>query len=199
MILSILGFIFFWCIHNLSSFRAFKIWMRPELYGPDGEATLLKTAVFQIVPAYYKSFLNVLLGLGPGHTVGRMGGWMLREYSSLLSPLGSTRHPASPTVWLVVANSWLGTQSSMFSPLFSWAGIWGDFGLIGLGIYLYLLFVVWRYLCIDDFCKLLLLSIFVTGFIFSQLEEPGYMLSSMMMIGLRWQAKQIESASSGHY
>ena len=112
---------------------------------------------------------------------------MLKEYEDLLTPLGSTRHPASSAVWAAAAASWLGNQSSMFSPLFGWAGIWGDLGFLGLGAYLYLSFIVWHKLCLDDFSKFLLLSVFVFGLIFSQIEEPGYMLTVACLIGLRWQ------------
>lgn len=180
-------FVLVWCVQNVSAFSAFKTWLRPEIYGPDGEATRLKLATFSIVPSYYHSPLNTWLGLGPGHTVGRLGGWMLKEYEDLLTPLGSTRHPASSAVWAAAAASWLGNQSSMFSPLFGWAGIWGDLGFLGLGTYLCLSFLVWHKLCLDDFSKFLLLSVFVFGLIFSQMEEPGYMLTVACLVGLRWQ------------
>jgi len=125
---TILGLILFWCIQNLEPFSAFQTWIRPEIYGLNGEVTLLKSATFRIVPTFYDSFLNWLFGIGPGHTVDRMGGWMFQQYSNLLMPLGATTHPASQAVWQVVSSSWLGDQSSMFSPLFGWAALWGDFG-----------------------------------------------------------------------
>jgi hypothetical protein len=187
---AVLGAILAWCIENVEAFGAFKTWMRPEIYGPEGEATLLKTATFRIVPQYYDSFLHPWLGLGPGHTVGRLGGWMLSIYSNLLGPLGSTRHPASREVWRAVGRSWLGDQSSMFSPLFGWAGIWGDLGFLGLAAYLYLAYVTWSKLSPGDLCRFLLLSVFVTGLIFSQMEEPGYMLFIALIIGLRWQEER---------
>lgn len=183
--------ILFWCIQNVPAFDAFNTWLRPEIYGPDGEATKLKLATFSIVPSYYHSFLNPWLGLGPGHTVGRLGGWMLREYQDLLAPLGSTVHPASRDVWMATAASWLGDQSSMFSPLFGWAGIWGDLGFLGLGAYLYLWFLVWYYVCSDDFSRFLVLCVFAFGLVFSQMEEPGYMLFVVSLIGIRWQESRL--------
>lgn len=184
-----------WCIQNVPAFDAFNTWIRPEIYGPDGEATRLKLATFSIVPSYYHSFLNPWLGLGPGHTVGRLGGWMLREYQELLTPLGSTIHPASKAVWQATAASWLGNQSSLFSPLFGWAGIWGDLGFLGLGAYLYLWFLVWFYICSDDLSKFLVLSVFAFGLVFSQMEEPGYMLFVVSVIGLRWQENRSATKS----
>ena len=178
---------FYWAIYNFEDLAAYRTWIRPEIYGVDGEATRLKFATFQIVPQYYHSFLNFWFGLGPGHTVSRLGGWMLDQYWNLFQPLGATIHPASKAVWEVVGKSWLGNQSSMFSPLFGWAGIWGDLGLLGLGSYFYIALVVWRYVCVTHTAKYMMLTVFVFGTIFSQLEEPGYTLIVASLIGLDWQ------------
>lgn len=186
----------FWCINNVEAFAAFNTWSRPELYGPDGEATMLKSASIQVISSYHTSPLNWLFGLGPGHTVGRLGGWMLREYASLLNPLGATIHPASNAVWTIVGNSWLGNQTSMFSPFFGWAGIWGDFGFLGLAAYLYLGYTAWCKLARDDFSKFLLLDVLVVGLILSQMEEPGYMLTVAMLVGLKWQERQSQQRST---
>ena len=178
---------FYWAIYNIEALSAYTVWIRPEIYEPDGEATRLKFATFRLVPQYFQSPLNWLLGLGPGHTVGRLGGWMLEIYWNLLSPLGATIHPVSKEIWQAVADSWLGDQSSMFSPLFGWAGIWGDLGILGLTSYFYIAYLVWRYICVTDLSKYLMLTVFVFGLIFSQLEEPGYSLFVASMIGLGWQ------------
>jgi hypothetical protein len=183
--------ILLWCTQNLPIFAAYNTWNRPEIYSPDGEATILKTASIRLVLGYYKSPLNWLFGLGPGHTVGRLGGWMLPKYWNLLAPLGATIHPVSQQTWDAVSASWLGAASSMFSPLYGWVGIWGDLGLLGLGAYLYLLFIVWHRLCIDNFSKFLILNVVVNGFIFSQMEEPAYMLFVTGLIGLQWQERRI--------
>ncbi len=186
-IVVVLGGTLYWAIYNIPALGGFLTWARPEIYGPDGEATLLKTATFRIVPTYYDSPLDPLLGIGPGHTVGRLGGWMLNNYWNLLEPLGATVHQASREVWKAVAQSWLGDQSSMFSPLFGWAGIWGDLGFLGLGSFIYIWYVVWCRLCYDDVSRFFVLTVFVFGLIMSQMEEPGYMLYVAMIIGLRWQ------------
>jgi hypothetical protein len=187
-----LGFALYWAIQNVPAFEAFNTWARPEIYGPEGEATLLKTATFRLVPNYYTTPLHPFLGVGPGHTVGRLGGWMLREYESILSPLGSTIHPASIAVWTAVGESWLGDQSSMFSPLFGWAGIWGDLGLLGLFSFLGIWAVVWFRLCFDDVSRFFVLTVLVFGLIFTQMEEPGYMNYVASLIALRWQEKNVK-------
>lgn len=176
----------YWAAYNVPSLDGFLTWMRPEIYGADGEATLLKTATFRIVPTYYDSWLSPILGLGPGHTVCRLGGWMLLNYWNLLGPLGATIHPASAEVWSVVATSWLGDQSSLFSPLFGWAGIWGDLGGLGLISFGCIWWVVWRRFCPGDVSKFFVLTVIVFGFIFSQMEEPGYMLYVVSILGLQW-------------
>jgi hypothetical protein len=182
---------FYWAVYNFEFLSAYKTWIRPELYGSDGEATQLKFATFRIVPHYFNSPLNWWLGLGPGHTVGRLGGWMLTTYWDLFGPLGATIHPASKDIWTAVSKSWLGNQSSMFSPLFGWAGIWGDLGLLGLAAYFYMAILVWCKVCLTDTAKYLMLTVFVFGTIFSQLEEPGYTLIVASLIGLDWQSQQI--------
>lgn len=189
---ALLGYAFIWCMQNVEAFDSFNTWVRPEMYGPDGEATRLKAATFRVVPTFYTSFLHPLLGLGPGHTVTRLGGWMLEEYKDLLAPLGPTIHPASASVWVQVSKSWLGDQSSMFSPLFGWAGIWGDFGWLGLGSFIYMWSVVWRRICVNDVSRFFVLNICAFGLVFSQMEEPGYMLYVTSLIGVMWQEHQCE-------
>jgi hypothetical protein len=183
--------VFYWAIHNFEFLSPYQTWIRPEIYGEDGEATRLKFATFRIVPQYFHSPLNWWLGLGPGHTVGRLGGWMLPTYWNLFGPLGATIHPSSVAIWTATAKSWLGDQSSMFSPLFGWAGIWGDLGMLGLGAYFYLVMLVWRHVCLTGTAKYLMLTVFVFGMIFSQLEEPGYTLVVSSLIGLDWQYQRI--------
>jgi hypothetical protein len=177
-----------WCMQNIPAFRSFNTWNREGLYGPDGLATQKKLIPFEIVTSYYESPLNWLFGLGPGHTVGRLGGWMLKDYQHLLRPFDATTHPVSDIVWeLKMGRKFGWLDSSMFSPFWGWAGIWGDLGLLGLGACMYLLFTVWRRICLDDFSKFQIITVIIYGFIFTQMEEPGYMLSVALLIGMRWQ------------
>lgn len=181
-----------WCAYNLEAFRGFRTWIRPEIYGPEGEATLLKTASIRIINSYKEGIFDQLFGLGPGHTVDRLGGWMLPKYQNLLEPLGATIHPASGEIWSAVYSSWLGGKSSMFNPFFGWAGLWGDGGLVGLGTYFFILWVIWTKICLSDVSKFLLLTICVNGLIFAQMQEPGFMLYTTLLIGLMWQQKNLK-------
>ncbi|PSB15651.1 hypothetical protein C7B65_23940 [Phormidesmis priestleyi ULC007] len=186
--------LFYWALaytdwEPLEPYRNFTTGRAEQnLYGPDGEATILKTSAFRVIPAYYTTPLNWLFGLGPGHTATRLGGWILRDYKALLLPLGATIHPASEAFWQIILGpaGWLSRESTMYFPMFTWVGIWGDLGLVGLAAYLYLSSIVWRRICVDDFCKFLLLSTAVLGFIITQMEEPGQMLTIACFLGLRW-------------
>ncbi|WP_155523519.1 hypothetical protein [Nodosilinea nodulosa] len=189
MVMAILISVFYWAVFNLDyGFLApYRNWLgRDGIYGPDGEATLTKTAAFRIIPTYYTSLLNWFLGIGPGHGVSRLGGWILRDYADLLTPLGSTTHPASEAVFNVVTSGWIARQSTVYFPLFTWAGIWGDLGFLGLFSYLYLAYVAWRWFCVDDIAKFFLLSTVVFGFILTQMEEPGQVVTIAVLLGLRW-------------
>lgn len=181
---------FWWLTQNVAAFRGYNTWADPALYGSNGEVTELKLSSIRIILSHYFSPLNWLLGLGPGHTVGRLGGWMLEKYADLLTPLGVTTHPTSAETWAVVWGTRLGPRSSMFSPLWGWAGVWGDLGFLGLGTYLYLFFILLFRLCRDDFSKFLVIQILVNGLIFSQMEEPGYTLYTMFVIALIWHQKR---------
>jgi hypothetical protein len=196
LIILILGLVsFYLAIENLSNLPglgAFKHWIgRTWLYGPNGLGTQTKISGIRIVASYFESPLNWLFGLGPGHTIGRLGGWVLKEYSQMLIPLGSTIHPVTMQVHDVMAASWLAQESTLFSPFFSWAGIWGDLGFLGLGAYLYLNYIVWVRIGRDDFSRFMILTNFVYGLIFTQMEEPGQVLTVAILIGLQWHQQQI--------
>ena len=177
-----------WMLYNIEAdfLSAYQNWINRPIWGWDGTVAQTKLAAFHIVPSHFETPLSWLFGLGPGHTVTRLGGWMLPKYASLLSPLGATTHPASAEVFQVVYDGWIAKESTIFFPLFTWAGVWGDLGIVGLGAYVYLGSIVWRRICVDDFCKFLLLSSVVFGFILTQMEEPGHMLIVACLLGLRW-------------
>jgi hypothetical protein len=77
--------------------------------------------------------------------------------------------------------------SSLWSPFFSWAGNWGDLGILGCGIYLALWILVYRKLCIDDVSKFFLFNVLIFGLVFGWIEEPGYILFVAVIIGINWQ------------
>lgn len=187
------GQIFWWAIFQFPFLGAFKGWVRPEIYGPDGEATRFKLFGVRAILNHMHTPLEWLFGLGPGHTIDRLGMVMLKEYGSLLNPLGATRTDLSSEVWRNMGDSWLANGSTMFSPFFGWAAIWGDLGLIGVLSYFFLYSLIWGYLCKDDLSKFQVLCVFVVGWIQAGLQEPGFMLYVAALIGLRWQELQHQS------
>ena len=191
--LVISSLIFYWCIHNIESFRAYTSWARPELYGVDGDAWYAKLYSVRVILSEFHSPINWLFGLGPGHTVSRLGAWFLQDYKSILAPLGATYSNIGVDAREFVDNFWLTKGSSVFSPIFGWAGIWGDLGLVGLSTYIYLCRIIWQNFASNNSLKIIMYSILVLGFIFTQMEEPGYMVSVAMLLGLAWQEKQIKS------
>ncbi|MEO1181078.1 MAG: hypothetical protein AAFX51_09545 [Cyanobacteria bacterium J06636_28] len=181
--------VFGWALLNVDAeiLRPYQNWINRPIWGWDGLAAETKFAAFRIIPSHFESPLNWFVGLGPGHTVTRLGGWVMRDYASLLKPLGATVHPASSEVFTVVRTSYLPQESTVYFPLFTWAGIWGDVGIVGLASYLFICFIVWKQICVDDFGRFLLLSTAVFGCILTQMEEPGHMLTIVCLLGLRWQ------------
>ena len=191
---------FIWALLNLESefLAPYQNWINRPIWGWDGLAFQTKFAALDIIPSYFETPVNWLFGLGPGHTATRLGGWFLRDirYEKLLMPLGATVHPASSDFWEVISTSYLPQESTIYFPMFTWVGIWGDVGILGLGSYLYLCSVVWRRICVDDFGKFLMLSTASFGFILTQMEEPGHMLTVACLLGLRWQEEQTKSTQN---
>ena len=151
-----------------------------------------KLQVFSIFASFYHLPFNWVFGLGPGHTVGRLA-IMLPDYYQYFQPLGATTSPATQEVLTTSQASYVTnstTGSSMWSLQFSWAGIWGDLGLLGVGTYFCLWWLVWRNLASTDFSRFLLVIILVFGAIFFWLEDPGFMLFIVSLIGLEWQEHQ---------
>lgn len=196
----LIGYIFYWCIYNVEVFRPYQIWIRPGIYARDGDATLLKIGGIEIIISHFNSLLNWFLGLGPGHTVGRIGGWILESYWSMLEPLGATMSPVSQEVWDIWDGHYL--ESSFFSPLWGWLGVWGDLGFLGLASYIALWTITWNRICKDDVSRFLVLSVISNGFIYTLMEEPGFVLTSIVLVGLRYhelrlkeEAKQLSVVS----
>ena len=152
-----------------------------------------KFSVFSIIISNYDSFLNWFFGLGPGHTIGRLG-WLMADYKDILMPLGATQTNVTSQILYANETSWISnptTGSSMISLMFSWAGIWGDLGFLGTGIYITLLFVVFKFFCATVIDRFWIIVIIVFGFTFSWLEEPGYMIFLFTIIGISWQENNL--------
>ena len=192
--IAITGFSFWWCVQNLEAFDAFTAWARADLYAEGGDAWFTKFYSVKAILSEFDSWGNWLFGLGPGHTVSRLGAWFMQDYGWILQPLGATTTTIGIRSREFIGSFWLAYSSSMFSPIFGWAGIWGDLGVVGLSAYFYLAYLVWRYFGLDNSLKITLLATLILGFIFTQIEEPGYMLSLALLLGLAWHDKRLKFA-----
>lgn len=151
-----------------------------------------KLSVFPIAIDHYDNQLDWLFGLGPGHSVSRVS-QMIPQYEHLLGPLGATTSEAAAAIHRQKESVWLsaaGPGSSVWSNHFTWAGVWGDLGLVGLTIYALLWIAVWRYICLDVLGKYLVLVTMFLGITFSWPEEPGFILFLAAVLGLRYQEIQ---------
>ncbi len=167
-------------------FPALQVWADTDLIVA---GLAQKFSVFQIIVDSYYSPLNYFIGLGPGHTVGRLA-MIMPNYFHLLDSFGASTSSVTSVAWAAHQGHYLSnstTGSSMFSLFFSWAGIWGDIGFLGIAAYLYMYYLIWREVSVDLVAKFLLLTIFIFGWVFQWVEEPQYMIFTMSLIGLRWQ------------
>ena len=192
--IAVTGFTFWWCVQNLEAFSAFTAWARSDLYAEGGDAWFTKFYSIKAILSEFDSWVNWLFGLGPGHTISRLGAWFMEDYRSILEPLGATTTTIGIRSREFIGSFWLAYSSSMFSPIFGWAGIWGDLGLVGLSAYFYLAYLVWQHFGLDNSLKITLLATLILGFIFTQIEEPGYMLSLALLLGLAWHEKRLKFA-----
>ena len=154
-----------------------------------------KFSIVSIVTSHYRSSLNLIFGLGPGHTVGRLAS-LLPEYREHLDMFGATMFPVTEAAGVQRESNYLSnskTGSSMWSPFFFWAGLWGDLGIAGCAAYLLLWYIVFREVCSNELSHYFVFTILIFGLVFSWLEEPGYMLFVTALIGLGWQQRQHEA------
>jgi hypothetical protein len=146
-----------------------------------------KLSVFPILLDRFDSPLNWLFGIGPGHGVSRMGGWLIEHYWNVLEPLGGTRTDVAQLAWL--ASEPYGKMSSFFATLVSWTGIFGDIGLVGLFVYGTILWLTYRRLCFDDLSRVLLLGVVWLGAFFEWLEAYNFMIYMTAILAQRWLAQ----------
>ncbi len=170
---------------------AFFVWVQPE---PELliEGFSQKLSVFGLISTQYEFLLQWLFGLGPGHTIGRLG-LLIPSYFHVLEGMGVTISNVTDIVVYENQAHWTSnsiTGSSMFSLTFSWAGLWGDLGLFGVLAYVYIWREVWLKLCDTNGQRYLVIVVFVFAGVFSWMEEPAFMAIIIIFIGLMWQEQK---------
>lgn len=148
-----------------------------------------KFSVFSLISDYHDNYFKFLFGLGPGHTVSRLA-WLIPDYIDVLKNFSITVSPVTDAIWFEANSHYLTnlvTGSSMFSMFFTWAGVFGDLGILGFLIYSFLWGMVFCHFCIDDFSRLIFFMGIGLGFVFTWLEEPPFVVFLIFLIGIRWQ------------
>jgi hypothetical protein len=80
--------------------------------------------------------------------------------------------------------------SSVWTGISSWIALLGDLGLMGLGLYLWMSWTLWRHLqpihrhWQTTAAKSVLLMTGLLGLIYSWLEEPAFTLLAALVVGL---------------
>jgi hypothetical protein len=143
-------------------------------------------------------------GLGPGNSVSRVALMGMEGYIKADSPvtlLGLTTARTTEEIWdLTFHSDWLFSRSSVWSGISSWFGLFGDIGLLGLGVYLWMCWRVWRslgktYLWQVSVARSALIMIGILGAIYSWLEEPGFTFPIALVVGLGLLANDRMTAS----
>ncbi len=139
------------------------------------------------------SFYGWFIGLGPGNSVSRVALLSVNGIVKEGSPVSLLGFHLSPITRDIIYLSWKSNQlfasSSVWSGVSSWLGLFGDFGFLGLGLYLSMAWKLWR-----SFARLsgwdvlatkaAIIMAGVLGAMFSWLEEPGFTLLVALMVGL---------------
>lgn len=181
LLLIVIGAIFL--LFLISFVHGFQSWQNIDVLV---EGIEQKLSVFEVEIYYFDSWINWFLGLGPGHSISRLG-WLIPDYYHILEPFGVSQHEASRAIMFANQDNWISnsiTGSSLFSLFFSYAGLWGDVGFVGFFFYFSCWYYIWKQLAITGPQKFLLLSLFVFGGTFAYLEEPSLTLFLVSIIML---------------
>lgn len=135
-------------------------------------------------------------GLGPGNSVSRVALMGMERYLKPDSPvalLGLGLAPTTQQIWQMGAEAsqgWLFSGSSVWTGISSWIALLGDLGLMGLSLYLWMSWTLWRHLQAihrhwqTTAAKSVLLMTSLLGLIYSWLEEPAFTLLVALVVGL---------------
>jgi hypothetical protein len=134
-------------------------------------------------------------GLGPGNSVSRVALMGMERYLNADSPvaiLGLGLAPTTQQIWQMgaeVNESWMFSGSSVWTGISSWTALLGDLGLIGIGLYLWMSWMLWHHLKTSRHwqmaaAKSVLLMTSLLGIFYSWLEEPTFTLLAALVVGL---------------
>jgi hypothetical protein len=125
-------------------------------------------------------------GMGPGQTISRLATESY-IYHGILESWGFIHSRFTETLVTIDYINYIISGSSFFSMKFSWAGIFGDIGIIGIIIYFLILIRINYKYSLDKIQKFIIISFFYYGFTFTWLEEPIFMILYLSFFGFIWQ------------
>jgi hypothetical protein len=137
-----------------------------------------------IVHRGFEGPLHWIVGAGPGNSVSRVALMGLDGYLQSSSPvarLGLRPAALAEEISAMTTSNWRFASSSAWSGISSWLGLFGDFGLLGVAVYLWLCWTLWRSQRVrrtwmGSMGRAMLVMMGLLGAIYSWLEEPGYTL-----------------------
>lgn len=146
-----------------------------------------KFAVVPLIRSAQDGVVGILFGMGPGTSVSRLA-LLIPEYSDSLSSFGIVSSPVTQLVYETQQSQYYTnsiTGSSFFSLTFSWAGIWGDTGALGLVLVAALYAFIYSRICVNESGRFILVLTVLLGATFTWMEEPAYMALVAIVIGIQ--------------
>jgi hypothetical protein len=148
------------------------------------DAISKKNEVFDIINSN-NSFINFLLGNGPGHTSSRLA-FMIPAYENI-TPLSFSKREITDIIWTTQQSYFetnTKTGSSLFSLFFFWGGIYGDVGLLGVLAYIILWINIIKNSNDKDLTFFIVINILLMGYFYNWPEEPSYIFLAICIISL---------------
>lgn len=161
-----------------------------KFFYPIGLGWLNESYLLNGIRAKFKVFsyldldgIQFLIGKGPGLSIGRLA-QMLPDYPFLLS-IGAQSSSIYSKIWGIQQGYWITnnkTGSSFFSLFFSFAGIFGDLGFLGLVFFFSTYFYILKRISKTRLSKFTILFYIIHGFIFLWLEEPNFSIACVCVL-----------------
>jgi len=133
------------------------------------------------------TLVQFFLGIGPGQTISRLATESYLYYDALRN-LGFVHSDFTRMLVTTDYFNYAISGSSFFSMKFSFAGILGDLGILGLITYILILVRINYKYSLSKIQSFVMVSFFYYGLTFTWLEEPIFMILYFSFFGFIWQS-----------
>jgi len=133
------------------------------------------------------TLVQFFLGIGPGQTISRLATESYLYYDTLRN-LGFVHSDFTRMLVTTDYFNYAISGSSFFSMKFSFAGILGDLGILGLITYILILVRINYKYSLSKIQNFGIVSFFYYGLAFTWLEEPIFMILYFSFFGFIWQS-----------